>query len=322
MNPLGVGVHLAERYLEITATRLGVLRDDVLAIENVERQLALYQEDMAREFRFRLGDVDGVLHEFENRGIAFFDDTMRLARVIDLLNKARIKADFERTVVADTPQLVERRVAQVIDWLVASDLRQWQAVTEHLMERRQVHADQIVGQVGRSFDQDRTRLLDTVGRAAQRSVESYDRDAEARRLADSVQVAVAGTALVEVGALGLGALITHLAATAAMDVTGILAASVVAVMGFLIIPNRRRLAKEELRAKIASVRQQLMTSLTTQFDREIEGSVHRIEESIAPYTRFVRAERMRLETARDALGELRNGLERLRAATAELGAQR
>jgi hypothetical protein len=322
MNPLGVGLHLAARYLEVGATRLGVLRDDVAAIENVDRQLTLYREDMAREFRFRLGDADAVLHEFENRGIAFFDDIMRLGRVFDLFNKARVKADFERVVVADTPQLVERRVAQVIDWLVASDLRQWQAVNEHLMQRRQVHADHIVGQVGRSFDEDRTRLLDTVGRAAQRSVESYDRETEARRLADSVQVAVTGMALVEVSALGLGALVTHLAATAAMDVTGILAASMVAVMGFLIIPNRRRTAKQELRDKIGAVREQLMSAMTTQFDREIEGSVHRIEESIAPYTRFVRAERKRLEGARDALTELRNGLERLRAAVTALGGQR
>ena len=52
---------------------------------------------MQREFRFRLADVDNVLHEFENRGMSFFDDTMRLARVVDLMNKSKMKADFERT---------------------------------------------------------------------------------------------------------------------------------------------------------------------------------------------------------------------------------
>jgi hypothetical protein len=221
-------------------------------------------------------------------------------------------------VTADTPQLIERRVSQVIDWLVSSDLRQWQATSEHLMRRRQAHADRIVGQVGRSFDEDRARLLDSVGRVAQRSVESFDRRAEAARLASSVQAAVAGTALVEAGALGLGAVIVHLAASAAMDLTGILAAGLVAVMGLLIIPNRRHRAKRELRAKIAAVRSQLMETLTTQFDREIETSVHRIEESIAPYTRFVRAERERYKRSRDQLLELRDGLEGLRAEVSAL----
>ncbi|HEX9671258.1 MAG TPA: dynamin family protein [Thermoanaerobaculia bacterium] len=313
MNPLGVGLHLVGKYVEIARGRLELLQADFATLEDLERQLALYQEDMRREFRFRLADVDAVLHEFENRGVAFFDETMRIARVIDLLNKARMKAEFERQVVGDTPQRIERRVGEVIDWLVTSELRQWQAINEHLLRRRQVHADRIVGQVGRSFDVDRTRLLDTVGRSAQRSVESYDREAEANRIAESVQVAVAGTALVEVTAIGLGALITHLAASAAVDATGILAASVVAVLGFFIIPNRRRDAKRELRQKIAALREQLMGSLTAQFDREIESSVHRILESIAPYTRFVRAERERLETSQRELAEVQRGLERLRS---------
>ena len=313
LNPLGVGEHLAGKYLEVCEGRLGLLKEDFTAIEDIERQMALYKEDMQREFRFRLADVDVVLHEFENRGMRFFDDTMRITRVFDLVNKSKMRADFERTVVADLPQRVERRVTEIIDWLVNADLRQWQAVTEHLARRRQEHADRIVGQVGRSFDFDRTRLLDSVGRAAQRSVETYDRERESSRLADSVQVAVAGTALAEVGALGLGAILTHVAVTAAADFTGILAASAIAILGLFIIPNRRGDAKQDLRQKIAAMREQLMGSLTAQFDREVESSLRRIDEAIGPYTRFVRAERDRLTTARQDLSAAVQGLARLRS---------
>jgi small GTP-binding protein len=313
LNPLGVGEHLAGKYLEVCEGRLGLLKEDFTAIEDIERQMALYKEDMQREFRFRLADVDVVLHEFENRGMRFFDDTMRITRVFDLVNKSKMRADFERTVVADLPQRVERRVTEIIDWLVNADLRQWQAVTEHLARRRQEHADRIVGQVGRSFDFDRTRLLDSVGRAAQRSVETYDRERESSRLADSVQVAVAGTALAEVGALGLGAILTHVAVTAAADFTGILAASAIAILGLFIIPNRRGDAKRDLRQKIAAMREQLMGSLTAQFDREVESSLRRIDEAIGPYTRFVRAERDRLTTARQDLSAAVQGLARLRS---------
>jgi small GTP-binding protein len=313
MNPLGVAEHLAKRYLEVTDGRLSLLKEDFAAIEDIERQMALFKEDMQREFRFRLSDVDNVLRELENRGMSFFDDTMRIARVMDLLNKSKMKADFERNVVADLPQRIERRVSEIIDWLVNSELRQWQAVTEHLALRRQQHADRIVGQVGRSFDMDRSRLLESVGRAAQRSVEAFDREGEANRLADSVQMAVAGTALAEVGAIGLGAILTHLAVTAAADFTGILAASTVAVLGFFIIPNRRAAAKKDLSEKIATMREQLMSSLTGQFDREIEGSLRRIDEAIGPYTRFVRAERDMLGNAREELNAVNQGLIRLRS---------
>ena len=313
LNPLGVAEHLAKRYLEITDGRLNLLQEDFAAMEDIERQMALFKEDMQREFRFRLADVDNILREFENRGLNFFDETVRIARVMDLLNKSKMKADFERNVVADLPQRIERRVAEIIDWLVSSELRQWQAVTEHLALRRQKHADRIVGQVGRSFDFDRTRLLESVGRMAQRSVETYDREGEANRLADSVQVAVAGTALAEVGAIGLGAVLTHLAVTAAADFTGILAAGTVAVLGFFIIPNRRSAAKKDLTEKIATMREQLMSSLTAQFDREIEGSLRRIDEAIGPYTRFVRAERDMLTQAREELNAVNQDLVRLRS---------
>jgi len=312
MNPLGVAEHLSKRYLEITDGRLGLLKEDFAAIEDIERQMAVFKEDMQREFRFRLADVSNVLNEFENRGMSFFDDTMRLARVVDLMNKSKMKADFERAVVADLPQRIEKRVTEIIDWLVSSELRQWQAVTEHLALRRQKHADRIVGQVGRSFDFDRTRLLDSVGRTAQRSVETFDRERESNRLADSVKMAVTTTALAEVGALGLGVLLTHLAVTAAADFTGILAAGTIAVLGFFIIPNRRRDAKKELREKIESMRDQLMTSLTAQFDSEVEGSMRRIDEAIGPYTRFVRAERDHLTAARGELDAVTQGLAGLR----------
>jgi small GTP-binding protein len=313
LNPLGVGAHLVDKYISAIDERLDLLKDDFATIDDIEGQLVVYREDMTREFQFRLADVENVLFEFESRGMEFFDETMRLVRVLDLINKNKLKADFERKVVADAPQLVEQRVNEIIDWMVASELRQWQAVMDHLSRRRVEHADRIVGQVGGSFEYDRARLLDTVGRAAQRAVESYDKEIESDRLAESVQMAVAGTALVEVSAIGLGTIVTILATTTLADVTGLLTAGAVAVLGLFVIPARRRESKKELRGKISDMREQLMSSLTGQFERELERSLNRINEAIAPYTRFIRAERDRLTETCDELTRIRQGLARLKA---------
>lgn len=313
LNPLGVGAHLAEKYLSVIDERLELLKDDFVTIEDIEGQLDVYKEDMTRDFHFRLADVDNVLHEFESRGIEFFDETMRLARIFDLINKSKLRADFERKVVGEAPKIIEQRVTEVIDWMVSSELRQWQAVMDHLSRRRVEHTDRIVGQVGGSFEYDRSRLLDTVGRAAHRVIESYDKESEAMRLAESVQMAVAGTALVEVGAIGLGTIVTLIATTTLADVTGILAATAVAVLGLFVIPARRREAKKELREKIGAMRQQLMGALTGQFDRELERSLYRINEAMAPYTRFIRAERDRLTETHGELTRIQEGLARLKA---------
>ena len=50
---------------------------------------ALYREDLARDFRFRLADVDNVLNDFEKRGADFFEDTLRIGRIFDLMNQSR-----------------------------------------------------------------------------------------------------------------------------------------------------------------------------------------------------------------------------------------
>jgi small GTP-binding protein len=304
LNPIGVGRRLADRHLAAAHSGLALLEDDLLAIDDIERQLALYREDMAREFRHRLSSVDNVLHDFERRGVAFFDDTLRLGRVFDLLNKSRLKGEFERDVIQEMPALVERQVMDIVDWMVASDLRQWQGVMARIESRRTAHADRLTGAVDSRFEYDRARLLDTVGRAAERTLEGYDHARESEAMAESVRMAVAGTALAEVGALGLGAAVTALATTTFADVTGILAAGALAVIGLFVIPVRRAQAKTTMRARIETMRQQLVASLTAQFDREVDRSVSRIHDAVLPYTRFVRAEHQRLDAARAELTEI------------------
>lgn len=310
LNPLGVGLTLNRRYARAVGERIDLLVGDFTALDDIERQLDLYQADLTREFRFRLTDVDNVLHEFEKRGNGFFEETIRLTRTFDLINKSKIKGEFERKVVADAPQQIEKKVEEVIDWVIDAELRQWQTVGEHLNRRRANHPDRVIGEI-RGFDYDRRRLLETVGRAAQRTVDGYDRDAESTRLADSVQSAVAGIAVLEVGALGLGAVITVLATTQLVDVTGVLAAGTLATLGLFVLPARRRKAKNELAEKIATLREELTGTVTAQFDQEIERSVFRIREAIAPYTRFVRSERERLDEMRARLAASARELEEL-----------
>ena len=313
LNPLGVGRQVLDRQQERAAARRELLSEDFETVQNLDGQLAIYGEDLARDFRFRLTDVEKELLEMERRGNDFFDETLRIGRIFDLLSHRKIKRAFEEKVVGELPRVVERQVEQVVEWMVDSDLRQWRAMAEHLERRRREHEDRIVGSMSGGFEHDRTRLLEEARRSAQRALESYDRDAESERLADSVRVAVAGTAALQVGALGLGAIVTMVASTAAVDVTGILAAGALSAIGLLVLPARRSGAKSELRTKVETMRTKLLTALVVQFEQERGRSVQRLQEAIAPYTRFVRAERERLDAAESELARIRDGLERIRS---------
>ena len=314
MNPLGVGAALIDRYSVATKERLAALQSDFVLLEDVESQLGVFEGDMVREFEGRMASVDNVLLEMERRGHDFFDDTMRIGRVMDLLNRSRVQEGFERQVVADAPQQIEKRVNELIDWIVEQDFRQWQRITRHLAERRREFKGRIVADddESRPFHDERRRMVDTVGRAAQKVVDTYDRRREASLLADGARNAVATAAAAGAGALGLGTLITVAASTAAADVTGILLASVIAAIGFFIIPAKRNKAKAAMREKIADVRARLSSALRAQFQEEIARSTARMRDSIAPYSRFVRSEGDKLRETEDRLATLRTDLERVR----------
>ncbi|WP_298981949.1 dynamin family protein [Caldilinea sp.] len=316
-NPLGVAERLCNQYQGVIENRRAVLKDDFAALDRIETQLEAHEADMRRDFKYHLSHVDNVLYAMAERGDRFFDETLRLGRVFDLINGEKVRAEFERVVVADTSRAVEQQVSDLIDWMVDRDYRQWRDVMEYLQARAAHHADQIVGRVGSSFEMNRQTLLASVGREAQRIVDSYDPQTESLKLAQQVQSALVQTAAVEAGALGLGAILVTLLHTTLLDVTGLLGAGALAALGFYVLPYRRNRLKQELRSAINDLRNQLNEALTRQFERELTDGLQRMREAIAPYTRFVRVEREKLERTSDELERLRRELAELRKAAAK-----
>ncbi|MEA2598131.1 MAG: hypothetical protein QOF01_4600, partial [Thermomicrobiales bacterium] len=127
-----------------------------------------------------------------------------------------------------------------------------------------------------------------------------------------VRSAVAQVAVAEAGAVGLGALVVAAASTVAVDVTGILAASLVAGLGLFILPRKRRQSRSEFRRRSEELEQRLIAVMSEQFEHELARSVRRIEDAIAPYTRFVRDQRAKLTQIDTDLTGVRNDLRALR----------
>ena len=295
-NPVGIAAALIANYQEVIRQRQSLLKGDFQALDAIDQQLAAYQNDMRRDFRYQSDRVDNVLYEMAERGDRFFDENLRITRVVELVNSERLRGEFERRVLADSSRAVERHVDELIDWLIERDYRQWQAVMEFIERRSLQHTDQMIGQVRGEFDFNRQNLLKSIGRSAQEVVDSYDREAEALKLAKDVQRAIIQTAAVEAGAIGLGAILVVILNTTFLDVTGVLGASALAALGLYVLPYRRQKVKAQLRARIGDLRRRLDTAITQQFESELTASVQRIREAVAPYTRFVRVEREKLET--------------------------
>ncbi len=313
LNPLNVGLRLAARYKDVAFERLKLLAQDIETIQNIDRQLALFHDEMVRDVEPRLARLDVLLGDMERRGFRFFEETLRIGRIRTLMDSEGVRRAFEREVIGDTPAQLETETGRVIDWIVERNLKAWQDVSGYI-DRRQIerHREGMMGEVGGTFTYNRQALLESIGRVAREVVGSYDREAEARALANDVQGTVATTALAQLGALGLGTLVVTLLTGAVADVTGLLLATTLAVSGFYVIPRKRRQAQRDLSRRVAELRTRLRDGLTHQVHLEISQSADRINQAIAPYRRFVQSTQQELTDARGALVATEDSLLRLR----------
>jgi len=183
-----------------------------------------------------------------------------------------------------------------VDWMIERNLQLWQSVVEYLRRRPLSSTHMMMGEVTGTFQYNRQQLIRDIVTQAGQIVASYDRSAEASHVAMELRDAVATTAVVQVGAVGIGALIATLLKGAVFDTTGIVAASVIAIGGLYIIPSRRAALKRQLHERLSDVRTRLMETIDAQFDQELERMVSRLREAIAPYTRLVASEVQRLDT--------------------------
>ena len=312
-NPLGVAENLVAQTSKTTQAQSEDLKEDQKTAAALETTISDYERDLQSELNPRLAEMENILYKLEQRGLDFFDTTLRLTNIQGLMRGNQVRAEFEKRVLADVPKQIEEQVQRLIDWLVQKDLQEWQRVMTYVQRRQALNIEHIVGAGIEPREMRRRELIDTMGKTVKRIVETYDRDREASQLAAHVESAVAQTALLEVGAVGLGTLVTAAVLSSTLDVTGILAAGTLAILGFFVIPYKRKQAKDNFKEKMTSLRTNLLNTLTTQFKNESQGAVTRLKDGVMPYVRYVRAERERIEKSESVLARLRQRLSSLRA---------
>jgi len=310
-NPLGVASNLLQQAEGLNQAQAEELQADLKLVSELEAMLSAYRKELTAEIKPRLAEVDNVLQNFEQRGEEFFNTNLRITNIGNLAKSDKIKAKFEEEVLAGLSQEIDAKVHAMIDWMVDKDLQIWYQVMGALERRQFVARKQAeVGPVSPQAAR-RTDLMASVGETIKTIVNSYNHKKEAEELSVLVEGAVAQTALFEVGAVGLGALVASTLFSAAMDVTGIVAASALAILGFFVIPYKRKQAIEGFKEKMNELRSNLMHTLELTFGREADLALSRLEAKIAPYTQGVRADQEKIARDAQVLAELKQTLEEM-----------
>lgn len=321
LSPIGVALRLAERSRDRAHAGLEVLKADTGTLNDLERQLELHARDLGRDLDAHFKGIDTVLDGLQKRGEVYLDETLRLSRTLDLLNSDKIRAEFERTVIADTPALLERRVNEVIDRFIERNIHFWDDTLAFISDRSKAATSaQVPGAQtresliqGARFQYDRQGLLETIGERARHEIEGFDREAFARRLAQDAQSAVIQSGVAGVGGIGLGGVLIAVLGGLAADFTGILIGAAAVGLGAFILPRKRAQAKDELKKRILETRSRLHEVLRREYTLETERASSRLRDATAPYTRFIRAETERLENAEAEAGALQSRTLELRS---------
>ena len=93
----------------------------------------------------------------------------------------------------------------------------------------------------------------------------------------------------------MGYVLATIFTPAALDVTGIAAATMLFTASFFILSYKRKRAIEECRNKVEKLRWEMRTVFDSKSADEIDRAAENIRGALESYTRFVRTERAKVE---------------------------
>jgi GTP-binding protein EngB required for normal cell division len=303
LSPVGVLRRVLEGNAAALAARQEVVRDDARVLRAVRDQLAAYSAEMRTDSERYLLELRAVLGDVERRGRTWLERNIRVGNYALLRNKDAVENRFRNEVVAEAPRQIEDVVHRMVDWTVARNLRLWTAAFAELdAHTARLRASGALGAHGDSeFQYNREELFTRLRQPVERRLGAFDAESEARQVVESMREAVGQAFGINVLAVGLGAVFVAVFTTAALDVTGVLTATLFALAGWLIVPARRRRLITELEEKIAKLSADLSALLSAKFQEQLARYEQQLVEVVQPYERFLDTERARLE---QAVGEL------------------
>ena len=138
-NPIGVASNLERTASQAIELQITDMQQDSALTADLETTISQYEQGLLAEIPPRLAEVENILINFENRGLDFFDRTMKLTNIFNLAKTDKIKEQFQEEVQGDVSQAIDNKVRGMIDWMVDKDLNTWYQVAG-AMERRQVQS--------------------------------------------------------------------------------------------------------------------------------------------------------------------------------------
>jgi small GTP-binding protein len=281
-SPLGVLIHLVDGARPALEARLEETEKQLATCRELDHLLQRHEERTRRDFNGQVALALRAIDEVRARGERWLDEKVRFSRFLELMQSSKLKQSFIDEVVRGANQEIERRVLEAMNWLARRDRELLEDALVLLREAPGLrHAEQ-------AGPEERT-----IAGNLEEALRSFDAEAEANQLRDFIQESLRGTALAEVGVMGLGLTILLVAQKIAFDILGIFATVFGAILATSILPRRKELAKTRLRERLNELKDTLEQALNETLNTEMRLTRER-------FNSLYRAPCTRLESTREA----------------------
>lgn len=314
LSPLDAAAAVANALEEEYGAKRALLSADAAKIELIEEQLEAARGEMRTNFERFILEVDALVVSLRDRGVEFLDRYMRLNHLSLLRSEVAFRDRFEKEVLSGWHRELDRTLGESVDWLVRNNMKLWNDTLDYFnaQVRRSEYESRVLGKVGGQFVYEREEIHTRIRREAETRINSLDHREECRRVIDSALTGFKQSVGLGAGAVGLGYVVATAFSSMAVDVTGVTAAAMLFAASFFVLPYKRQRAIDNFKARTERVRAELRRAFEAESGREIDRAVESVRSALEPYTRFVRAERAKIEERAAELAELRRGLAVLR----------
>jgi len=251
----------------------------------------------SRQFTER---IRSRLLEFKTRGIEFIDDLIRFENVFKLVRKEKIAKEFEYKVSHQTVKELEKDLEAMVAWAERSSRTLMDSAIDFY--RKSIQPESLKDGTGFSFN--RMQLIDTVRSELEMRRKQIDPAMLGGNIVDSARGAVASVLGVQVGSLALGAAVISAFSSLIVDVTGILTTIAIMATAFAILPKKRRDAMKEFSTKVDTLIEELTTSVSSQFERDLDGVKMQILDSLVPLKNFYKTQQKKLTESKRKVEEI------------------
>ncbi|UJR13649.1 hypothetical protein I4U23_000661 [Adineta vaga] len=322
-NPLGVAEKIFDKYLTIVHERKQILVDDEQVIFVLYNDIDEYRRQMLDDFKFQLNKIDNIFFRMIDNMEEFLLEYIQISRLIPTLfsssSSSELKVQFNNRVNKNIEQDINQCISHLCDWLLERSNRTVHQLNKHLntssISSQKQQLNQTVNNyrtsaVDTDFSISRQQILNQLQTQCQNILykQKTATGAQADDLSASIRSTMLGTAAIEVGAVGLGALAT----LASFDWTGLLGASLIGILGLYLIPMRRLTIKQEMKDRIEKTRLDLNEQLHKHFSHELDINERKMRELIMPYARFVQDEQEKLKRTIEQIETVRKEIKQLK----------